>query len=155
MKSYKSNCSVYEIFFSNYGGGGSRDFQIYSKIGLEDQWDFCLNGNLSKILSKSDEVTRYFPLAQQKSIRFVQIRTESAHKASDGILRGGLQYFSENTLGTPGASYQGKQRNPEYVFIIIPVLSFSVSSQSRDFSKFQLLLASPDVHSPRISDFPK
>ena len=113
VKSDKLNCFVHKIFFSNYGGGGSRDFQIYSKIGLEDKWDLCLNGNLSEILSKSDEVTRYFPLAQQKSIRFVQIRTESAYKTSGGIIRGGLQYFSENTLGTPGASYQGKSNEPQ------------------------------------------
>ena len=40
--------------------------------------------------------------------------------------------------------------------MIIPVLFlFSVSSKSRDFSKFQLLLAWTDAHLPRIWDFHK
>ena len=95
-------------FFRQYGGGGTRDFKIFSKIKSNDGWDFCLNGSLSEILSKSDEVTRYFPLQQQRSVRFVQLRTESVYKGPGGLPRGGLQYFSENTLGTPGASYQGK-----------------------------------------------
>ena len=95
------------ICFSTYGGGGTQDFQIFSKIRLEEDWEFCRNGSLSEILSKSHEVTQYFPLEQQKSVRFVQIRIMSVYKAKDGTSRGGLQYFSENTIGTTGASYQG------------------------------------------------
>ena len=78
----------------------------------DDDWDFCLNGSLSEILSKSDEVTQYFPLEQEKSLRFLQLRTLSVYKAPDGTSLGGLQYFSENTRGTTGASYQGKSRLP-------------------------------------------
>ena len=94
--------------FRQYGGGGTREFKIFSKIKSSDGWDFCLNGSLSEILSKSDEVTRYFPLEHQRSVRFVKLRTVSVYKGPDEASRGGLQYFSENTLGTPGASYQGK-----------------------------------------------
>ena len=106
---FKRNILKIEIIcFSNYGGGGTREFQIFSKIKLKDDWDLCLNDTLAEIKSKSDEVTHYFPLEQQKSVRFVQIRTQSVYTAKNGFSGGGLQYFSENNIGTTGASYQGK-----------------------------------------------
>ena len=60
---------------------------------------------MNEILSPSDENTLYFPLPLEKSLRFVKIEALSNHKPH-GF--GGLQYFSENTVGSAGESYQGE-----------------------------------------------
>ena len=139
----------FKYFFRQYKGGGTREFEIFSKLKFKDDWDFCLNGSLSEIQSRSDEVTHYYPLQQQKSVRFVEIRIQSVYQATDGTLLGGLQFFSENNLGTIGASYQGKSGSLQ----VENNSSLSLSSGSRHFSKVQLLLGEPDVYRPRIWDF--
>ena len=153
LESDRLDCLVGEIFniwivcFSNYGGGGTNEFKILSKIRLEDaSWDFCLNGNLSQILSKAHEVTHYFTLEEQKSVRFVQIRVQSVYQTKAGVSRGGLQYFSENTIGTTGARYQGKRLAFPLLHYISDLFSASVCPldlnifQNFDFSSLAKML---------------
>ena len=60
---------------------------------------------MNKILSVSDEDTLFFPLEEARSMRHVRIKILSNYIKWGP---GGLQYFSENAVGTPGASYQGE-----------------------------------------------
>ena len=115
-------------FYRTYGtGGGTKDFEIYSRIKETDSWQFCLNGTMKEVLSLSDEDTLFFPLEEARPVRHVRIMILSNHKP---LGTGGLQYFSENTVGTPGASYQG-----EILFGLSEgeMLCSSVSSRDQNF----------------------
>ena len=85
---------------------GTRDFSIFMSGTSEGSWQKLLSGTLECAEHSETQITFFFPLSTEMTLRYVMFQVDTLYGIS-----GGLHYFSENYADLTGATYSGNQNS--------------------------------------------